>query len=64
MATGLIIAAVGALFIGWSRTRSKYVVYRILVARSRLLWGDNVHRFFLVAGALMVAFGAFHAIRS
>ncbi len=34
---GLIIAAIGALFIAWGRTRSEFVVYRLLVARSRLL---------------------------
>jgi hypothetical protein len=62
--TGLIIAAVGALFIAWSRTQSEFVLYRLLVARSRLLWGDRVHTFYLVAGAMMIAFGAILAIRS
>ncbi len=45
---GLIIAAVGALFIVWGRTRSDFAVYRLLVARSRILWGegDRVHGFY------------------
>ena len=60
---GLIIAAIGALFIA-GRTRSEFVVYRLLVARSRLLWGDGdrVHGFYQVAGAMMIVFGAIIAI--
>ena len=40
---GLIIAMGGALFITWGRTRSDFGLYRLLVARSRVLWGDRVH---------------------
>ncbi len=36
---GLIIAVVGALFITWGRTKSDLGLYRLLVARSRVLWG-------------------------
>ena len=61
---GLIIAAIGALFIVWGRTRSEFVVYRLLVARSRILWGegDQVHGFYQVAGAIMIVVGAVLAI--
>ena len=34
---GLIIALVGALFITWGRTKSDFGLYRLLVARSRIL---------------------------
>ena len=56
---GLIIAAVGGLFIVWGRTRSDFVVYRLLVARSRILWGegDQVHGFYQVSGAIMRSVG-------
>ena len=59
---GLIIAGVGALFIVWGRTKSDFGLYRILVARSRLLWGDRVHGFYQVAGALMIVAGAAIAV--
>ena len=63
---GLIVAAVGALFIVWGRTRSEFVVYRLLVARSRILWGegDRVHGFYQVAGAMIVVVGAVIAATS
>jgi hypothetical protein len=38
---GLIIAAVGALFITWGHTKSDFGLYRLLVARSRILWATE-----------------------
>ncbi|MCH1451130.1 MAG: hypothetical protein VW060_07160 [Acidimicrobiaceae bacterium] len=59
---GLVIALVGGLFIFWGRTRSSFLVYRLLAARSRLLWGDRVHGFYQVAGGLMIIAGVLIAI--
>ena len=57
---GLITAGVGALFIAWGRSRSEFIVYRLLVARSRILWGDGdqVHGFYQVVGAILIIVGA------
>jgi uncharacterized iron-regulated membrane protein len=52
----LIIAAGVLLFIG-GRLKSKFVIYRLLVARSRILWGDNAHKFHQVAGVMVIIFG-------
>ena len=59
---GLVIALVGGLFIFWGRARSSFLVYRLLAARSRLLWGDRVHGFYHVAGGLMIVAGVLIAI--
>ena len=59
---GLIIAMVGALFITWGHTKSDFGPYRLLVARSRVLWGDRVHGFYQIAGALMIIAGAATAL--
>lgn len=59
---GLMIAAIGVLFIVWGRTRSEFVLYRPIVARSRLLWGDRVYAFHQVSGVLMIIAGAIIAI--
>lgn len=61
---GLMIAVVGVLFIVWGRTRSDFVVYRLLVARSRILWGegDQVHGFYQVVGVILIIVGAIIAI--
>ena len=42
---GTVMAAIGALLAYWATIRSEFVAYRLLVARSRVLWGDRVHRF-------------------
>ncbi|MBT5754339.1 MAG: hypothetical protein KC481_18835 [Acidimicrobiaceae bacterium] len=59
---GGLILLVGVLFVAWGRTRSDFVVYRLFVARSRVLWGDRVHDFYQVAGITMIAFGLLVAI--
>ncbi|MEM9201807.1 MAG: hypothetical protein AAGC53_09105 [Actinomycetota bacterium] len=60
--TGLIIAVIGAVFSLWGRTESDFVVYRVLAARSRILWGDNVHRFYRVVGIVMIVVGVLIAV--
>ena len=59
---GGVVLLVGVLFVAWGRTRSDFVVYRLFVARSRVLWGDRVHDFYQVAGITMIAFGLLVAI--
>ena len=59
---GGLILLVGVLFVAWGRTRSDFVVYRLFVARSRVLWGDRVHDFYQVAGITMIAFGLLVAV--
>ena len=59
---GGLILLVGVLFVAWGRTRSDFVVYRLFVARSRVLWGGRVHDFYQVAGITMIAFGLLVAI--
>ena len=49
---------VGALFITCGRTKSDFGLYRLLVARSRILWGDRVHSFYQIVGAVMIIAGA------
>ncbi len=46
---GLIMAAIGSFMSVCSFTKSDFVIYRLLCARSRILWGDAVHRFYQVA---------------
>ncbi|TWT33741.1 hypothetical protein KOR34_35740 [Posidoniimonas corsicana] len=54
---GGLMIAIGLLMSWWAAARSDFVVYRLLVARSRLLWGDRVHAFHFVAGLLVALCG-------
>ena len=59
---GCLIAAVGLFLFVSGATKSEFVVYRLLVARSKILWGERVHGFYQVAGILVVAFGVLFAV--
>ena len=58
---GCLIAAVGFFLFVSGTTKSEFIVYRLLVARSKILWGERVHGFYQVAGLLVVAFGVLFA---
>jgi len=59
---GIVMLIVGALFVLWGTTRSEFVVYRLLSARSRSLWGENVHRFYVVSGGVLAVLGLLWAL--
>ena len=56
----MVLAGLFLLICGTQK--SEFVLYRPLVARSRLLWGNNVYRFHQVSGALVVVFGVLVAL--
>ena len=54
---GCLTAVIGlALFVG-GYLKTEFILYRLLVARSKLLWGENVHKFHQVAGLMVTVFG-------
>ena len=54
---GVLMAAIGLFILVSATLRSDFIVYRLLVARSRGLWGDQVHRFHQAVGLILVALG-------
>ena len=59
---GGFIAAVGIfLFVNAAR-KSEFIVYKLLTARSRILWKEHVHKFYMVVGVLVVFFGILVAL--
>jgi len=42
--------------------KSNFIVYRLLVYRSKMLWGDNVHRFHQISGAMVIVVGILVAV--
>ncbi len=59
---GVLTAVIGVLFVVWGRAQSDFVVYRLLAARSRILWGDRVHGFYQIVGVILVVVGLLVAI--
>ena len=60
---GALIILAGLFMAMYGRLRSESFIYRLIVARSRILWGDNVYRFHQIAGGMMVIFGVLLALR-
>ena len=59
---GAITAAAGLFMLVNGILKSNFVVYRLLVARSRMLWGDHVHTFYQVAGVAVLVVGILIAV--
>ena len=60
---GLLMAAIGLFLLVSGTIKSEFVVYKLLVARSRLLWGegDAVHYFYQASGLILVVLGGLWA---
>lgn len=60
---GIVMAAVGLMMLIWGTTKSEFVMYRLLAERSKILWGEKVHRFYQFSGlavmivGILIAFG-------
>ena len=59
---GCLTAAVGFFMVICASKKSEFIVYRLMVTRSKILWGDKVHRFHQIAGAMVMVFGALVAL--
>lgn len=59
---GTLMALIGAFFLVSATIRSDFVLYRLLAARSRILWGARVHVFYQVVGAILATLGAMWAL--
>ncbi|MEO2027922.1 MAG: hypothetical protein ABGZ23_18780 [Fuerstiella sp.] len=57
IAAGLFMLVGGTL-------KSEFIIYRLMVARSRLLWGegDAVHRFYQASGLIVILLGVLWAM--
>ena len=54
---GILIILAGLFLLVCGRLKSDFFIYRLMVARSRILWGDNTHRFHQIVGAIVIAVG-------
>ena len=59
---GILIILAGLFMTICGTTKSNFIVYRLLVYRSKLLWGENVHRFYQVVGIIVIVFGLLVAL--
>lgn len=58
---GYVMMAVGVFFLICGSTKSELFLYRLFVARSKLMWKENVHRFFQFVGLAIIIVGGLMA---
>lgn len=60
---GSLTATIGLLMLVAGTAKSEFILCRLMVARSRLLWGegDAVHRFYQVSGLIVLSLGVLWA---
>jgi hypothetical protein len=51
---GSLMALIGLFLLVSALKKSEFIFYKLFVARSKLLWGDNVHSFFVVVGVILM----------
>ena len=59
---GILITAVGLFMLVSGLTKSNFIVYRLMIARSKMLWGENVHRFYQAVGVVLIVLGVLAAL--
>ncbi len=59
---GSLMIAAGLWMLVCASLKSQFVIYRLIVARSKMLWGDNVYRFHQISGVLVIVFGILVAL--
>ena len=59
---GILMAAVGLFMLVCGTLKSEFFIYRLMVARSRILWGELVHRMFQVIGLIIIVLGVLWAL--
>ena len=60
--SGSLIVVVGLFMVICGSTKSKFTICRLMVARSRILWGEKVHRFYQIAGTMVIVSGVLVAL--
>ncbi|MGD2064964.1 MAG: hypothetical protein PVI95_00740 [Dehalococcoidia bacterium] len=59
---GILIVLAGLFLLVCGRLKSDFLIYRLIVARSKILWGDNTHRFHQIVGAIVIIVGVLAAV--
>jgi len=59
---GLAFIAIGLFMLVSALLKSNFIVYRLMVARSKMLWGEKVRGFYVVVGVILIILGILVAL--
>ena len=60
---GILIVIAGLFLLICGSLKSEFLIYRLIVFRSKILWGEHGHRFHQIAGAIVIVVGVLVALR-
>jgi hypothetical protein len=59
---GSLMVAVGIFMLVCGRLKSQFFLYKLMVARIKMLWGENVHWFYQIVGVIVIIVGVLVAL--
>jgi hypothetical protein len=59
---GLLTVAAGLFMLVCGSLKSEFIIYRLMPARSKTMWGEHVHRFYQITGVIVIVFGVLLAL--
>ena len=59
---GILIVVAGLFLLVCGSLKSEFIIYRFIVGRSKILWGENTHRFHQIAGVIVIVVGVLVAL--
>ena len=59
---GILMVIAGLFLLVCARLKNDFIIYRLIVYRSKILWGENVNSFHQVAGIIVIIVGVLVAI--
>ena len=54
---GILTIIIGLFMLISSAMKSEFIIYKLLVARAKVLWGKNAHNFLMISGILIIIVG-------
>jgi len=59
---GILIVLAGLFLLICGTLKSDFIIYRLIVYRSKILWGENAYRFHQITGVIVIVFGLLVAL--
>ena len=59
---GSLMIVVGLFMLICATLKSETFIYRMLVARSKMMWGNHVHRFHQISGILIIVWAILYML--
>ena len=59
---GSLMILIGLFMLICATRKSETFIYRMLVARSKMIWGNRVHRFHQISGILIIVWALLYML--